>query len=327
MSAPRPVNDRTGERDAYLALLAGDRGQGRLLEIRIAASRGMRRRFIQANRLDHAASVIAAHAAHSDVYCGVLLRERRAGGRGAVAASHLAFVEIDSSDAQDRVQAFGCPPSMIVASGSPGHLHLYFRLRTPIGVLELERANRLLAAHLGGDLASVDAARILRPCSSWNHKHSPAAPVELVDYSPKRVYELAELIDGLPEPPRTARLGLAGPRRLARHPLDELLLAIPAAEYVRALTGREPDRAGFVSCPFHDDHEPSLKLYEDGTWYCFACQIGGSVYDFASRAWSMQTTGRAFLRVRARLACELGVTPPACTDANTTATAGGCARG
>jgi hypothetical protein len=40
----------------------------------------------------------------------------------------------------------------------------------------------------------------------------------------------------------------------------------------------------------HDDQTPSLQLYGDGTWYCFGdCQTGGSVYDFASRLWRMET--------------------------------------
>ena len=56
---------------------------------------------------------------------------------------------------------------------------------------------------------------------------------------------------------------------------------------------------------FHDDHTPSLQLYDDGTWYCFgACQEGGSIYDFASRAWGIETKGRSFLELRQRLADE-----------------------
>ena len=59
---------------------------------------------------------------------------------------------------------------------------------------------------------------------------------------------------------------------------------------------------------FHEDRTPSLQLYEDGTWYCYgACHAGGSIFDFAARAWRMDTKDRAFLKLRARLAEELGV--------------------
>ena len=45
---------------------------------------------------------------------------------------------------------------------------------------------------------------------------------------------------------------------------DRALLAVPATEYARVLVGRDPNRAGKITCPFHDDREPSLQLYEDG---------------------------------------------------------------
>ena len=58
----------------------------------------------------------------------------------------------------------------------------------------------------------------------------------------------------------------------------------------------------------HEDRTPSLQLYQDGTWYCYgACHAGGSVFDFASRIWSSGTKGQEFLRLRARLAAELGL--------------------
>jgi DNA primase len=92
-----------------------------------------------------------------------------------------------------------------------------------------------------------------------------------------------------------------------RTELDELLLAIPAATYVRELTGLEPRGNGKVNCPFHADDTPSLHLYEDGTFYCYGCGAGGSVYDFAGRLWSLETKGRAFLELRARLAESFGL--------------------
>ncbi len=86
---------------------------------------------------------------------------------------------------------------MIVSSGTAGHAHAYWTLRTRVGAVELEQANRTLASHLGGDLASVDAARILRPAGTLSHKHRPPAPVELLHLDPAAQYELAELVDGL----------------------------------------------------------------------------------------------------------------------------------
>lgn len=44
--------------------------------------------------------------------------------------------------------------------------------------------------------------------------------------------------------------------------------------------GFEPNRSGFLHCPFHGgDRTPSLKVYPDG-WHCFGCGKGGTVIDF-----------------------------------------------
>jgi hypothetical protein len=289
--------------DGYLRTIVGDRRGDELLEIRYATGDGgMRRRFISIRRLDAAARAIRSLSAHTDVYCGVLLRSHRAGGRDAVTSSHLVFVDIDAVDALDRLGRFAMTPTMIVSSGTAGHAHAYWRLRARVGAVELEQTNRTLASHLGGDLASVDAARILRPAGTLSHKHRPPAPVELLHLDPDVRYELAELVDGLAPPTPRPAVAAAGRERTARTDLDELLLAIPAAAYVRELTGLNPRRDGKVSCPFHADATPSLQLYEDGTFYCYGCGAGGSVYDFAGRLWMLDTKGRAFLELRARLA-------------------------
>ena len=180
----------------------------------------------------------------------------------------------------------------------------------PVDLDELERANRRLAHHLGGDPASTDASRILRPPTSWNRKRTPPTRVELLLLQPARRYPLAQLTAGLTDPsPR--RQSPSRPGRVAGSELDQQLLAIPAASYVHALTGRQPNRAGKIHCPFHDDRTPSLQLYDDGTWYCYgACRTGGSVYDFASRWWGLDTRGHQFLALRQRLADELFLDPP-----------------
>jgi len=294
--------------DRYLQTIAGGRRGGELLEIRYATGHdGMRRLFVAARRLDVAARAIRALAPRTDVYCGVLLRTRRAGGRDAVTRSHLAFVEIDAGDALDRLLRFAKPPSMIVSSGSAGHAHSYWILRTPVAPVAVEQANGTLAHHLGADLASVDAARILRPAGTLSHKHQPPAPVELLHLDRAARYELAELVDGLEQAPSGPAADTAIRESPPRTELDELLLAIPAATYVRELAGLERRHNGKVNCPFHSDQTPSLQLYEDGTFYCYGCAVGGSIYDFAARLWSLDTKGRAFLELRARLAETLGL--------------------
>lgn len=48
--------------------------------------------------------------------------------------------------------------------------------------------------------------------------------------------------------------------------------------------GFEPDRQGFICCPFHNEKTPSLKIYENGKgYYCFGCGAGGDVINFVMR--------------------------------------------
>ena len=33
-------------------------------------------------------------------------------------------------------------------------------------------------------------------------------------------------------------------------------------------------------CPCHSDSDPSLTVWENGTWKCFGCGVGGDIFDF-----------------------------------------------
>lgn len=55
---------------------------------------------------------------------------------------------------------------------------------------------------------------------------------------------------------------------------------IPIGDVVR-FYGYEPDRSGFIQCPFHDDPHPSLKVDErKNRWKCYGCGASGSNIDF-----------------------------------------------
>ena len=47
--------------------------------------------------------------------------------------------------------------------------------------------------------------------------------------------------------------------------------------------GMQPNRAGFIPCPFHKgDREPSMKIYKDG-YNCFACGANGDIFSFIQK--------------------------------------------
>ena len=55
-------------------------------------------------------------------------------------------------------------------------------------------------------------------------------------------------------------------------------------DQIAAMYGYQIRRGGFIVCPFHGDHDASLKLYSNRNghagWHCFGCGRGGSVVDF-----------------------------------------------
>lgn len=55
--------------------------------------------------------------------------------------------------------------------------------------------------------------------------------------------------------------------------------------------GFEPNRAGFICCPFHHEKTPSLKIYSNGRgWTCFGCHAGGTLIDFVSKLFELSIT-------------------------------------
>jgi hypothetical protein len=238
-----------GDLERYLQVLAAADPEGRFLELRYRRAVGMGQRFVPAVDVDRAARRARRLGASSDTYVGVALRDRPAGGRTAVGSSRVVFVEVDAQAASRLLDRAPRPPSMTVQSGTPGHLHAYWLLSRPMAGGEVKAANRKLAHHAGGDLASVDEARILRPPETLNFKHEPPRPVVLESLHPDRLYELRDLLRGLDDPPGVSpetrsRAAAATERRgvLDGDGVHAVLRAIPTAEYVQRLAGLEPNR-------------------------------------------------------------------------------------
>lgn len=71
--------------------------------------------------------------------------------------------------------------------------------------------------------------------------------------------------------------------------------AIKAAAPMRTVLehyGIDVDRRGLAVCPFHDDRQPSMKVYADG-FYCFSCGAGGDAVTFVARKEGVRNTEAA----------------------------------
>jgi DNA primase len=60
---------------------------------------------------------------------------------------------------------------------------------------------------------------------------------------------------------------------------DEIKQSVSMCEVVERY-GLHPNRAGFISCPFHNgDRTPSMKIYKRD-YHCHACGANGDIFSF-----------------------------------------------
>ena len=59
---------------------------------------------------------------------------------------------------------------------------------------------------------------------------------------------------------------------------DEIKQSVSMHEVVERY-GYHPNRAGFISCPFHKEKTASMKIYKD-SFHCFGCGKYGDVLSF-----------------------------------------------
>ena len=313
-----PQARETEDVQRYLRALFDRHERGALIEIRSRHPRGgMRSAFFAATDTLTAARTIVREGLRTDVYVGVAARRRHAGGKEAIEEIRTLWVDLDIPDARAALDAFPVAPAIVIASGTEGHLHVYWLLQRPVSIAAAETANRRLAATVGGCLSAVtNAATILRPPGTYSHKTTPPAPVVLERLT-AQLTTLRDVTEGIAadpaaQPPR--RAPAAAPARVPGRGPDPLRELQPAV-YVTALTGQAVGRSRKVSCPFHEDRTPSFHVYEraDQGWYCFGCRRHGqTAYDLASEIWQLQTRGDEFLELRARLYALLlpGIAPP-----------------
>jgi len=57
-----------------------------------------------------------------------------------------------------------------------------------------------------------------------------------------------------------------------------------------------------IRCPFHNDGNPSLVIYPDGTWKCFGCGLYGDVVDFFAHQHQL-TVREAIVELSEQVGC------------------------
>ncbi len=288
----------------YLAAIAGNEPHSSMIELRWRERPGqpMHSQFLFAQAPKAIIERVAALATRGDVYAGAAPRTRSRGTADAVERTWTLWVDLDTADAVQRLDAFTPRPSIVLLTGTAGHAQALWPLRAPLAREHVKRANRRIAHAVGGDLNATDVARILRVPMTSNHKHSPPITVECVRLD-LAVYTPREIVGDLADAPTKAAATSVRPHDDRADPL----LTISPTVYVSALLGVEPGRDGKIACPFHDDRSPSLHVYDapERGWRCYGCERGGSIIDLGAALYSIEPRGRGYHEIRRRLACDL----------------------
>jgi len=67
-----------------------------------------------------------------------------------------------------------------------------------------------------------------------------------------------------------------------------------------------PNASGKIVCPFHEDTDPSLHVYDETGWSCFGCGRGGTIIDLGAAMWNIEPRGKGYHEIRRRLQVTLG---------------------
>lgn len=231
--------------------------------------------------LPQAADAATALQLTHNVYVGVAPRNRRAGGKDAVAELHALWADIDTPEALVELAGFACPPSMLIGSGSPGGHHAYWLLDEAIDVSRAEELLRRIAERLQSDPNVTDAGRILRVPGTLNHKHDPPVPVTLIDVTADRytVDQLDAALSRGETEPAAARSTAQDGRQASAH--VELALS--------RLARVTPCGSGWkAACPAHDDVSPSLSIGQGDDGRCLVHCFAGCTPEAVANAMGLE---------------------------------------
>jgi hypothetical protein len=124
-------------------------------------------------------------------FCAHLLTARRRTKENAAPVMAL-WADVDGPIPPEAPE-----PSAIVET-SPGHAHVFWRLRNPICPRKAEQLNRRLTAALGADRSGWDLTQLLRPPGTLNRKYEATPEVRLLELDEGTSYHPRELEMALP---------------------------------------------------------------------------------------------------------------------------------
>ena len=279
--------DTPKARDILAALFADVPGLVELRAIDLAGGGVRGREFLPAANGDAIATFAREHDAKGlNLYFGCATRKDASSGRADnCLAVPVLFADLDFKGDEAREAAAGnaliqaaCPATLITATG--GGLHAFWKLAAPLDVGTPEGREaavvwlKRLAQALDADPACAEVARVLRLPHSTNYKYSPPPRVEVRQWLPEAVVDLATLDAWLPA---LAEPSTPVSRPMGHAPIDAGELERRARAYVGAMDpaveGQHGDHQTYrVACvlvnDFGIDAATALSILHDFNARC-----------------------------------------------------------
>lgn len=63
---------------------------------------------------------------------------------------------------------------------------------------------------------------------------------------------------------------------------EEIKATYSMRDILRRYGLQEPNKSGFIKCPFHQEDTASMKIYKDG-FNCFGCSANGDIFSFVMK--------------------------------------------
>ena len=186
-----------------LVMIAGNEPSTSYVELRVfnfdMTPASEHRTFVGVREPERAVALVAKLASTHHVYLSCAPRTAPGGTKDLVGRAWCLWVDCDDVASVDRLRDFRPLPSMVVRS-SADHVYAFWQLSRPLPGANIRRANRRLALALGADRNACDAARVLRPILSRNHKYDPPATVECLRLE-LSVFGVTDVVGSLPDDP------------------------------------------------------------------------------------------------------------------------------
>lgn len=151
---------------------------------------------------------------------------------------------------------------------TPRGLHYYFYCDEPAQCTKLD----------GVDIKAAGGYCLTPPSvhPSGDTYHSAAC-------TPADIQHINSITDILPEYQQAVSKAAPCPQASTLDPLDAAWLPYTSTTIEEAnakldyeqLLNKAAYHISHYLCPFHEDTAPSLKVYSNGSWYCFGCHVSG----------------------------------------------------